>query len=519
MNNDNGIRLRRAQFTNFKAIRDCNVVIGPDGLVVSGTNGIGKTSFVDGLHAALTGVGIDDDAITIGEDRLELRVDMDHWSVRRVMKRGGKPTVKVTNEDGDTKASPQEFLHKIFGAIDPLELYEAKPAKRREIVLSACPMSITVDDLRAYVPDIDPATNVAGHALEVIERVRRMHYDRRTEANAVARQRKADAEIAHKAAEDARALADEAFADRDAIAAKADAIGREVEALQSRRAAAVVAQERSAKSRARIASLRERATTVRGEASRPAEYRRPQAEAWLETVDNEIAELERQIADRRAARAQRAAELQDIIAQEQAWIANQKTASALEAQANELESAVNAASGEIVTDEQIAEAIERHAAADADMVRAGQWQAYRAKLAVADAADALAAEAKAQADALDVTVKRLTNDAPRELFARGNIIKGLSLSGDSICLDGKTMDNLCGNEALTFAIDIAKRASGPGRVLIVDGLERIAIDQWPAFRAEVRRGGFQMIGTRVTAGVMTFETLGFDEAATDAAAE
>ena len=119
------------------------------------------------------------------------------------------------------------------------------------------------------------------------------------------------------------------------------------------------------------------------------------------------------------------------------------------------------------------------------------------------------------AEQLDVAVRRLTAEAPAELLARSNGIRGLTLEGDQVLLDGKRLSALSGSEQMRLCVEIAKRANkgSAGRFLVVDKLEAIDLDERAAFVREVRKGGWQLIATLVDRGDVHLVEVGDEETA------
>jgi len=108
---------------------------------------------------------------------------------------------------------------------------------------------------------------------------------------------------------------------------------------------------------------------------------------------------------------------------------------------------------------------------------------------------------------LTAIVDRLRNDAPRELLAKSEGIRGLGIDGDTLTLDGKSIDAVSGNEQMFFAVEVARRANAKTKILVVDGLERLDPDALPFFINAAARDGFQLIATRVERGEMVLEAI------------
>jgi hypothetical protein len=86
-------------------------------------------------------------------------------------------------------------------------------------------------------------------------------------------------------------------------------------------------------------------------------------------------------------------------------------------------------------------------------------------------------------------------------------IPGLALDGETVTLDGKSLDALSGSEQMRFCIEVARRANAKSRIIVVDGLERIDPEQYAAFVQQATAGGFQLFGTRVAGGGLELEAV------------
>jgi hypothetical protein len=83
------------------------------------------------------------------------------------------------------------------------------------------------------------------------------------------------------------------------------------------------------------------------------------------------------------------------------------------------------------------------------------------------------------------------------LLAAADGIKGLSIDGDDIYLDGVSLDQLSGQERLFFAIEIARRTNAKSKLLCVDGIEVLDAEHRKVFIERATAGGYQLIATRV----------------------
>ena len=160
--------MRIVQFTadNFKRLVAVDITPDGDIVVLSGANGSGKTSALDGIWAALGGKSAcPDKPIREGADKAEVRLVLDNGLVveRTFTEKG--TYLKVTAEGGRQKfTKPQDMLDELVGkiAFDPLAFSRMKPKDQVVELLNVVDVGI---DLDAH------------------ERERQALYEKRAEAN------------------------------------------------------------------------------------------------------------------------------------------------------------------------------------------------------------------------------------------------------------------------------------------------------------------------------------------------
>lgn len=502
-------KITRLRIKNFRGIEAREIDVPPTGVLVKGHNGAGKTSVLKAIRAALASTDVGVDAIRHGADEAEILVDLDVLSVRRAIRSNGNTSLSVRDPDGTVRPKPQTVLNDLLGnaAFDPLDFYLAAKKDRRRMLLEAMPISVTVERLRAWVPTLQDSYPCRGHGLEVLERLHADYYERRHEANAIAKRARDDADRARDAAEQASAGVDLSGptieqarqAERDAQA--------QIATLEARAAQARAAAERVDAARAQVAALRQRATEARAlAATTVAEAQIDAAKSSLRDATARVDSLRQQLAA--AERAQSDASTALIALERQAADARAAAARAadLDAQASAVETTIAAAvTGPTPAELQAAQ--DALVAAQLASFAADSATAARAAFEHATAQSALATDAETTAAALDKIVASLRDDAPRALFAEQNGIAGLAIEGDDILLDGVKLDGLCGAEQMGFAVEVARRANARAKILVVDGLERLDSTQLEHFVTAATRDDWQLIATRVADGDVVFEAV------------
>lgn len=516
--------ISRISIRNYRGIEARDIDVPPGGAIVKGRVASGKTSVLKAIRAALEAQDISSDAIRLGTDKAEVLVDLDDHSVRRVITSKGA-TLTVTKA-GMQARKPQGYLAELLGtsSLDPMDLLTLKPKERRARILEALPVTVTLAQLRQWVPRLGDEFDSSGHGLEIVERLRERAYTQRTAANAAAKAARQEAERAAAAVEEASEkvplnyLPDLAMQERRAEAAKAAVSG-----LRARAEEAARLHERTESTRNKVVELTAKAVGLRALANAKAPgkdfldgaaLRADETRKRVRDLENALAVARREleVSESVLGKLEAAAEQAEKIRDE---------AATLDAQVAVMQEALAVARVEPVRPEDL-EAAETNATVAEGLLVEARTVAlarkdYFAKEEIAGGLAARADLAEAEAARLDAVVHKLTHDAPAALLDACDGIPGLSLSGENIMLDGVSLDGLSGGEAVKFCVEIARRANAKSKILIVDGLERLDKDSLDVFVREATRDGYQLLGTKVDQGEIVIEAI--EPAACDKAAE
>jgi DNA repair exonuclease SbcCD ATPase subunit len=168
------INLRVESYKRLSAVE-----ITPAGALVtiSGKNGMGKSSVLDAIYAALAGRdAIAQKPIRNGETRALIRLDMGELVVTRTFKAqdDGEYTTALTVEaaDGQRLNSPQKVLDALLNglAFDPLDFERAKPEERFDMIRRLLPDVPFDETEEANALDFDTRTEVSRKSRELTVR-------------------------------------------------------------------------------------------------------------------------------------------------------------------------------------------------------------------------------------------------------------------------------------------------------------------------------------------------------------
>lgn len=146
-------KLKASNFLNIKCI-EIDPPVNGDPVVLSGSNGVGKSSVLNSICAVMQGGKAKmDQPIRHGEERAEIIAQTEKWAARRVFThKNPSGTLEVTSNDGAaTFNSPQKFLDQVWGDLtfDPLEFKELNkkdPKKARAIIMDLAGLDFTTQN-------------------------------------------------------------------------------------------------------------------------------------------------------------------------------------------------------------------------------------------------------------------------------------------------------------------------------------------------------------------------------------
>jgi hypothetical protein len=263
------IRAGRRLAGNFRSIGD--MLLKPGVLtVISGENGVGKTSVLLAIEACLCG-GHTPNLIRHGAKSAEVVMTLDNGTTicKKITEKAS--TLTITTADGLEVPKPQAFVETLAGgfASDPLSFVDAKPKER----LAYLQRALNISFLKEEIAEACAMKPPAPVDLDGLELIRKQVYEMRTKENTLAKQadgtvQRLSATLADDEATDWKAELARIQAERDkaqqeisgrrqqvtteAAAARteanrdADAKIREIDAERTRQLAAIAIEEKAA---------------------------------------------------------------------------------------------------------------------------------------------------------------------------------------------------------------------------------------------------------------------------------
>lgn len=280
------MKIHRATVQNFLRVELVEITPTGDVVEITGENGAGKSSVLDGIMFALGGgKAAPKEAVRRGADKARVLLDLGDITVERVRGEGSADKLVVRNKEGAVFPRGQGKLDALVGglAFDPMAFMDLPPAKQREMLLQ-----ILGVDLSAY------------------ESRRRAAYDRRTEDSRAYRAEKARLDGLPPIPEgtpDVEVSVAELGEQLRAAMAEQQRNDRKRQEADAARGAVVVAEqvrERAASEAVRFRQLAEQAERAHGEAEREVARLRELAameqEAVAALVDPDTYAIQKQMA-------------------------------------------------------------------------------------------------------------------------------------------------------------------------------------------------------------------------------
>lgn len=441
------MRAQLLTLENFMGTEHAEIELGSVN-VVTGKNGAGKSTIVESLKAIVQG-GSDASLIRKGSEFAKIGLVLEDGTAISKRFTGKGSTITVTDVSGQKIAKPQAYLDRITDAlsVNPVAFLAAPENKRAEYLLEAMPLSVTAEQLREATAYEFEAADVEGHALDVIARIYKLIYDRRTGENRSLRDTQGTITKLEQALP----------------------VGGADPEIPWNEAVAQIESELAEKKKEGNA----RGVTVSTEAS-----------GLLTSVQSAFAEGERTA---RAELEQKLAALNQDRASDTQKINNMLSAER-ERIAAELQPEIDTLTASLAT---------------AKANRAQFETAERTRKNIETEREN-AAKLKAESERLSTSLENL--DALKRSLLSKLPVPGLEIRDGQIFSDGVPFDRLNTAKRVAIAIKIARLRAGELGLICVDGLECLDSEMFAAFEGAAAKSGLQFVVTRVSDGPLTVST-------------
>jgi len=479
------MKVARLSIKNYLGIKEA--VIEPKKVtVISGKNGMGKSSILKALQAVFKGTSITE--IHKGTERAELIAELEDIQVVRVQTQKTS-SVTVKTKDGFTRNAPQKFLDGLLGgfAFNPLSFLLSPPKERRDVLLKAMDITVTAGQIQEAADGVEVPAAPSGPALEQYAEAHGWFYRQRTDSNRRLKQKQGAITETAKKLPDGFKPDENLQEKKKAVSGRLDALGKRVAVLQEERAAA----ERAEKTRKRILdeqkSLQARFEELGGMID-SITYSNDDAKNAIALVADLEKKLEvaRKNRDHIVNERQRRVKLQEEMElNSQLAEKNHKTLDELPPpfDASRITEAQEEADGlRKEFDENEKQTVHAHTFAELSILK--------------EEAQALEEES----DRLTALVEKFGRELPAKALAEAKLpIADLALDGEEITVNGIPIEQLATSEQIAVTLSIARALSKELPLVCIDGVERLDEEAFAEFIRQAEDDGFQYFVTRVGA--------------------
>lgn len=441
------MQLNRVHIKNFLSITDVDLKPGQV-TMITGPNNQGKTTILRAIEAALKG-STEGSMVRHGADMAEILLEFDNdMTVHRKIRKDGKQGVQV--KKGEMSADkPQTMLDGLMQGLtfNPLDLLD--PKMRADALLRSIDIRVTeadvVEQLRGLPVVSLPPVAYEQHGLKVAEQVHRYFFQRRAEANKVAKD-KADV-FKVKTGElppvnEAKLLAAKNASSEDVVRNGIGQLEQQMKFELQKKAAYDGAVGSQAECAALLQKAELRVITLQSELNT--------AKAQVELRTEDVAKAKVKV--------QESTPNLEVIADISAKIRGHNETLAAFAYMREISAQI-------------------HALDD-----------------VGKAMD----EAKKFAADMDRIVDAVGPQFKAKLMQRAELpVKGLEYRDGEFYLDGSSIDNLSSSAALRLAVAVARRIANKTKLICIDGAELLDEKSFAELRVEIEGDGYSYFITKV----------------------
>lgn len=478
---------------NVKCVREVAIDMA-DGSIheVRGTSGQGKTTILESIEGALR--GLDPSMVRQGADKAEIELHLSNAQIKRIVQADGKRRLSVTDADGNKVQSPQAFLNAIAGdsAFRPVEWVQQgkqggpgqkdRIRKQRDELLEKLSLKLTAEQLAEAIQEeglADAAAELefdddcfSWHALRTLAHLEQAARDGQRRANKDLDMAEANLKTAPQAEGD---VPDQSL---DALRGMKERVTAEYLKAKVRAEDNATLRERVEKLRAEVGTEAANLPT-RKEVTKTAEHYAKEAQA----AEAEIAELTAKLEAVR----KRLAEAEDktnqcnsIVRRIEVHEANQADLAKLEERLNGEDNAPDL--------ETLEEECELLGAAIKTRQAYEVRKAYQGQVK----------QCKAVADAMHRLVALFHDTLPNRLIRDANLpLEGLSISEDTILIDGVPIHQLGTSQQLVVGVKLAVALNPACGFVLIDGAESLGPEDRVALAEAAEELGVQLILTYV----------------------
>lgn len=448
--------------------------LGGKSVELTGANGRGKSSVLDGIRKILTNDFGRDVIIRQGETEAELLIETNTGvKVERKIRTGKSDAFKVT-ENGNTVSSPQSFLNQIFTPLqlNPVAFTQMTRQEKNRIILDLIEFPWDINWIQEKFGEVPPGVDYSQNILQVLNDIqaeRGTYYQARQMLNSkILHQRKSVSDIASVIPANYQADKWEAYD-----------LGEKYKQLETIR-------------------------TENGKIERAKLF----AAGYDDKIRGFAAERDIAIAAEEKAIANERESLLTTIERLKAEIAAaENTLNTLDSKLNDkreiAESAYREKVAKLDGDNQIAKSYAGRQPVDTDELQAEISEAEAMKLHLNEYRRMRTMQTEVetmQAASEEYTRKiELARELPAEILKTATIpVKGLTVKDGIPLVNGLPIANLSTGEQLDLCIDVALSKPGNLEIILIDDVNNLDDENRARVYAKCKEKGLQIIASRTT---------------------
>jgi len=466
------MKISKVKIKNLYGIKEYEA--GGHSMELEGRNGVGKTSVIDAIRYALTNKSDREYIVRNGETEGEIIIETDSGLRINRKARTNQVDYKSVKQDGREVGSPESFLREIFTPLQlsPVEFMGMDKKRQNAIILDMIQYDWSLSDIKEWFGEIPDWVSYDQNILAVLNDIQSekgVYFQHRQDVNRDIRNKKAFIE-------DIASTIPAGYSAKKWESANLGDLYRQIEAIrksnQEIEKARQYIEQRDNKCRGFEAEKEIRLSALDREISGERERlgkENERLQAQLNENKKNLASLEERKQDKEALIEQK---YKADVAQYNALMEEYRDKAAEEPEST------------AVLEEQAAyvEQMKSH------------LNEYRRMTALQSELDDLQAESELLTERIEKA-----RMLPGEILQTATIpVEGLTVKNGIPLIHGLPISNLSEGEKLDLCIDVAIQKPNGLKIILIDGVEKLATDLRNELYRKCREKGLQFIATRTT---------------------
>ncbi len=437
------------QIKGFLGIKEIEFKPGKINYIM-GKNGAGKTSILEAIEKVLSNNDRRTRVINEKSDKAEILVELDNGLEvsRNITEKNSYLTVK---KDGFTQKAPQTLLNNLFGSFsfNPIDFVKEKPKRQAEILLELIDIKVDETTAKNWLGNESlPLIDFSQHGLKVIEELYKEFYEKRRDVNS-----------------EYKVLQGEYTTEINKVPNSFDPEEYRKVSLKDKYGQLQKAQQHN--------QSIESSTQFLKNLSMKAENLIDKKERIEEKAESEIQNLLNQIENIKENRDKQLAEMENEI-------------DALNEKKEKGQEFLN--NSELIDTSRLEKEVEDF---EEKKELVGTYDRAQDKKKEME-------EKGQESDRLD-NIVNLLKAKPKELIESANLpIEGLTVENNIVLIHSRPIKDLSTGEKLKNALEIARKAAGPLKLINIDGIEILDPENRKLFLKEIENDEFQYFVTQAT---------------------